>query len=212
MTTSNAPEARMYGATLEMRDVQAIGKPYRYLEGRAVPFDTWGELAWFREMHARDSLKRSTGGGTGRALPLLLFHDNRTWPIGQASEWINAEDGLHGVWQLNDRPEAQEGAKLAERGDLVGMSIGFAPIRSEWTYCDDWDPALGPEHKDTVVRTESRLLEVSLTPTPVFEDAEVLGVRTAFDIAQRSSMARERNRREADAWRTELEGLRSPPS
>ena len=66
-------------------------------------------------------------------------------------------------------------------GDLLGMSVGFMSVRQEWDYLDwdDWDPDLGPDHKDKVTRLEARLLEVSLTPTPVFEAAEVQCVRTA---------------------------------
>jgi HK97 family phage prohead protease len=205
-------EIRIYGATLELREVEVTGKPYTHLEGRAVPYGTWGELAWFREMHAPDSLKRTTTGNIGKNLPLCLFHDNRTFPIGHAEKWEHPTDGLHGVWKLNTSPEAQRAAGAFAAGDMRGLSIGFAPIRSEWEYVEDWNPDLGPEHKDRVTRIESRLLEVSITPTPVFGDAEVTAVRTAFDVATRSAQMRERNRRAVDAWRTQVDALRSGSS
>jgi len=189
-----------------LREVQAVGRPYRYLEGRAVPYDTWADIGWFVESHGPGSLKKSTREAARRA-PLLLFHDNTRFPVGHADIWRHADDGLHGVWELNDRPEAQEAARLAESGDLVGMSIGFQPIRSEWTMADDWDAELGPEHKDHVVRTESRLVEVSLTPTPAFAQAMVTAVRElCYTRAARSAYL---VTPEVDRWRTEVDRLRS---
>jgi HK97 family phage prohead protease len=171
-----APEGRIY--TAELREIQAVGRPYRYLEGRAVPYDTFATIAWFREAHEPGSFAQSTTGGTGLHLPLLLFHDNRSWPAGHAESWDSQPDALHGVWRLNDTPDAQLAAQLAEAGDLTGMSIGFQPLRSKWDYVSDWDPDLGPDHMDSVYRLESRLLEVSLTPTPAFADAQVSKVYT----------------------------------
>jgi HK97 family phage prohead protease len=208
-----APEVRQYATLFELREAQAVGKgnAYTYLEGRAVPYDVWGELAWFLELHEQDSFKRSTAGGAGQRLPLLLFHDNRSFPIGHAEKWTH-DDGLTGVWRLNDSPEAQRGAKAADAGDLLGLSVGFMPIRSKWDYVDDWAPDLGAEHKDKVTRQESRLLEVSLTPTPVFVAAEVTSVRTAYDVQKRQREAAEARGTTADAWRRLVDGLRLPAS
>jgi HK97 family phage prohead protease len=205
-----APESRAYVTTLELRDVQAVGKPYRYLEGRAVPYDTFADLGWFLEQHAAGSFAQSTKAGTGKGLPLLLFHDNRSFPIGKAESWKHDDGALDGVWRLNDSAEAQRAAGAADAGELVGLSIGFAPIRSDWQYVDDWNPDLGADHKDRVTRLESRLLEVSLTPTPAFLDAEVAVVRTAFSVEQRQAAARTRPL-EVDTWRAELDALRSAP-
>ena len=201
--TTNATEARTFATSLAMREVQAVGvgKAAEFLEGTAVPFDTWADLGWFMESHAVDSLKRSTKANAGARLPLLLFHDNRSFPIGHAEEWHHEAAGLRGVWRLNGSPEAQRAAQAAGAGDLVGLSIGFAPIRSDWQYVEEWNPDLGADHKDHVTRLESRLLEVSLTPTPAFADAAVSCVRTAFDLATRSAMAHNKGQREIDTWR-----------
>lgn len=213
MTNPYAPEVRAFSTALEIREVQAVGagRAARYLEGRAVPFDTWGDLGWFLEAHAPESFKRSTQGNKGQGLPLLLFHDNRSFPIGHAEKWTHT-DGLHGVWKLNESQEAQRTADAADAGDLNGLSIGFAPIRSDWHYVDDWNPDLGQDHKDRVTRQESRLLEVSLTPTPVFSEAGISCVRTAFDIATRSAMSHNRGQKEIDTWRGIREALASGTS
>jgi hypothetical protein len=169
-----------------------------------VPYDTWADVGWFMEQHQVDSLKQSVTGGTGARLPLLLFHNNRSFPVGSSDSWDSQPDGLHGVWRLNELPEAQQAAMLAEAGDLAWLSIGFMPIRSEWQYVDDWNPDLGPEHMDRVTRVESRLLEVSLTPTPAFADAGVTMVRTA-------ERQRPRGESKADGWRRELERIKAGP-
>ena len=196
-------------ARLEVHEMQAVGKPYRYLEGRAVPFDTPANVGWYMESHAPASFDRSVKGGSGKNAPLLLFHDNRGFPIGHAEKWTPDADGLTGVWKLNDSPDAQRAAAAADDGDLLGLSIGFQPIRSTWELVDDFDPTLGPEHMDRCTRTESRLLEVSMTPTPAFADAQVSEVRgDAYTLARAAFMPA----RQVDAWLAEVERLRSGPN
>src|SRR5215831_20956131 len=78
---SNPPvpeEVRIVRANVELRDVDAVGTgpPYRYIEGRAVPFNTWADVGPYLEQHAVGSFERSTKGGSGRSLPLLPWHDN----------------------------------------------------------------------------------------------------------------------------------------
>ena len=197
---TDAPERRLYVSPLQLRDTQLVGKPYRFLEGRAVPYGEWADIGWFLESHADGSLDR-TIELAAKNLPLLLFHDNRSWPIGHVEEWRSTGEGLHGVWRLNETSDAQQAATLADHGDLTGLSIGFSPIRSEWQYVDDWAPDLGPDHMDRVIRVESRLYEVSLTPTPAFETAGVSMVRTA-------ERPRPRGETRVDAWTRELARLR----
>ena len=172
------------------------------------------------EAHAAGSLKQSTSAGKGRTLPLLLFHDNRSFPVGASEQWTHTPDGLDGVWKLNDSPEAQQAAGAAERGELTGLSIGFQPIRSDWDMVawDDWDPDLGPDHMDHVTRLESRLVEVSITPTPAFTDAQVNSVRstTGAPAGSRDTVVGFRARHlgkapdpaaEFRAWQAEVAGL-----
>lgn len=202
------PEERnLYATILEIRDVETSGGgPYTHLEGRAVPYDTWANVGWYLEQHAKDSLKQSTTGGTGKTLPLLLFHDHRSFPIGGSVEWRSDSDGLYGVWVLNDRPEAQEAARLAKSGELGYMSIGFLPIRSNWDWAEEWQPELGPDHMDKVTRLESRLLEVSVVSTPAFADAEVTLVRHKLARGARAegmAVPARPGTPHLDAWRRE---------
>lgn len=208
-------EVRRYGA--QIRELQAVGRPYRYLEGRAVPFNDFQPVSGFYlEAHDPGSFKRSTNGGDGAKAPLLLFHDNQRFSIGHAERWEHQDDGLHGVWRLNDTPDAQQAAALARNEDLTGLSVGFIPdaTKDVWHYADDWAPELGADHMDRVVRMDNRLLEVSLTPTPAFAAATVSDVYTEAHTEEMLTTHRTRARRRPepsrrDAWRRELEEIRS---
>ena len=160
-----------------------------------MPYDTWANVGWFLEQHRAGSFKRSTNGRSGAKLPLLLFHDNRSMPIGHAETWHHRADGMHGVWKLNDSAPAQEAARMAEAGDLLGLSIGFQDVGTpEWDFPAGLDYDAGPDTMPRVTRTESRLLEVSMTPTPAFVDAEVTMVRTRAQRPEPPEL-------EVDHWR-----------
>lgn len=198
--TLRAPEVRTYDA-LEVREMDATDSG-RFLEGRAVPYGTFADIGWFLEQHDAGSFARSITEAAEK-LPLLLWHDSRTFPVGVSHEWRDNGEGLDVVWKMDDSDEAGRALDLATKGMLTGLSIGFAPIRSKWEYAEDWDPDLGENHKDRVTRQESRLLEVSLTPTPAFAGAQVALVRSR-DQRQLD----QRKTEELRAWKEYRESIR----
>ena len=164
----------------EVRDIDAGKGPYTRIEGKAVPYDTWANVGPYMESFKPDAFKKSISE-MSRPLPLMLFHArDDPWPIGQAVRWQSKPDGLHGVWQLNGSPNAQRAAELAASGDLGYLSIGFVPIRSTPEMAGDYNPALGEDHMDRMTRTEARLVETSIVPTPAYKDAQITLVR-AYD-------------------------------
>lgn len=186
---------------VELREVETTER-LTMMRGRAVPYEVEADIGWFVESFARGSLGKSARESAA-ALPLLLFHDDQRLPIGSIARWDEQDSGLYGEWRLADTREAQDAAKLMEDGHLNFLSIRFAPIRSEWTYVDDFAPDLGSSHKDRVVRKEARLLETSSLSTPAYNSAAVEWVRSGEPMRQRVNQ-----RRAADAWRDELEKLR----
>lgn len=171
-----APERRIYRDAVEIRNLETTDSLTR-ISGVAVPYNAPADIGFYLESFAPGALTKSIGEAA-RGLPLLLFHDDRSFPIGVTEEWQDKADGLHGVWKLDGGEVAQRAAQLAKDGLLPYMSIRFVPIRSEWTYVEDFAPELGAAHKDSVVRTEARLLETSLVSTPAYQGAEVKWVRT----------------------------------
>jgi hypothetical protein len=191
---------------LEFRELDT-NQALTVLEGRAVPYGESTNVGWYFEQMADGVFDKSIAEAA-RTLPLLLWHDNRTWPIGKATEWRSVPgDGLYGVWALNDSPDAQRGARLARDGYLTGMSVGYTPVRSNWDLLgdDEWDPS--NDRLDTVTRLEARLEETSLTPTPAFAGAQVQLVRSA-DRRGRTAGVR-RAAPELAAWRAILDDVRA---
>lgn len=198
-----AREVRTYGPAVAVRDLEVSGARAQYLEGLAVPYGVEQDVGWMLETMAPGVFSRSISEAA-RGLPLLLWHDSRTYPVGVSETWAEDADGLRGVWRLDGGDEAQRAAQLAQDGLLVGLSVGFVPIRSTWTYADVWDPDRGPDGMDRVTREEARLLEVSLTPTPAYAGAQVSLVRSAGGELRRE---RERPGREVRAWRSWLDSI-----
>lgn len=163
----SGPEVRTF-AGLQLRDIESDGA--RWLEGRAVPYDTWSDVGWYMEKIRKGCFAKSIREAA-RRLPLLLFHDGHSFPVGVSEKWTENDEGLDVVWRMDSGEQAQEAARLADAGMLTGLSVGFAPIQSERTY----DEEAGTSW---VERTEARLLEVSLTPTPAYAGAKVAVVRS----------------------------------
>lgn len=189
----SGPEVRTFGTQLRAAEVAESG---RWIEGRAVPYGEWADIGgWFRESFRRGAFAKSIRE-SAMALPLLLFHNGRTFPVGKAHEWREEDDGLHGVWKMDDADaDAVKAHRKAHDGFLSGLSVGFAPIEN---YARDekgkpvtdrngqpidlaneveWDEMTGVL---SVTRVEARLLETSLTPTPAYVGAGVTLVRSAM--------------------------------
>jgi hypothetical protein len=142
----------------------------RVLRGMAVPYDKPAVIAArFVEQIAARCFSKSIVEAA-RRLPLMARHSLDTWPLGSADEWDDRDDGLHAQWTLADTEQAREAWELVAAGHLSGLSVGFMPVRSDWTLAE-------PPELDQVIRREARLVEVSLVPVGSYADARVM-VRT----------------------------------
>lgn len=194
LVTLRAPEVRTFSPNLDLRAVDGT-ESGTFLEGVAVPYDTWADIGWFMERHMPGSFKKSIREAA-KGLPLLLWHDNQTFPVGVSDEWRDEGDALRCVWRIDQTDDrARTAAQKARDGFLTGLSIGFAPVGEPEVEIDDngvvW-----------VTRRESRLLEVSLTPTPAFAGAQVSLVRSRME-----HQGKPRRSAELDAWRNYLQGV-----
>lgn len=151
----------------------------------AVPWDETAVIGgYYRERFARGSLTR--GLATRPVIPLLYAHQNDVLPIGQfdPASWQDHPSGMVGLALLDtDDPYARAvGAKVAN-GYLTGCSVGFIPHRARWeNAATRWDPG-DTSTLDLCTRMEAELVEVSLTPTPAYAGARVIGHTLAKAIA-----------------------------
>ena len=156
----------------------------RFLQGRAVPYNVWTDTGWFYEQIAPGTFAKSINEAAQR-LPLLLFHDGRSFPVGVSEQWTEQADGLVGLWRMDEADaDAMRALDKAGKGMLTGLSVGFIPIENlqrddagdlvDLNNTVEFDESGIPR----VTRREARLLEVSLTPTPAYAGAEVLAVRS----------------------------------
>lgn len=160
---------------LELREAQSVAGS-RYVEGRAVPYNVEIDLGWYFEQFSPGAFTKSIRE-SARALPLLLFHNDRDLAsvIGVNDTWDERNDGLHGVWKFDDTDDAQAAITRVESGSLAFMSIGFQPIAGDKGSVFTWDD----NDELHVLRKEARLVETSLVATPAYKDAAVTKVRAA---------------------------------
>lgn len=198
--TGGEREGRLFTTTLQLEQADTDAG-FTMMEGRACPYGSWTTRWFFRESFAPGLFDKSIKEAA-QALPLLLFHDAASWPIGHASEWKSKDDGLWGVWALDDSAEAQRAAKMAKAGHLAYLSVGYDPILSEWELTDREEWNLDDATTlDRVTRVEARLVETSSVSTPAFKEAEVTLVRSAGRLARhdpRPNLAHWRT------WRTSI--------
>ena len=208
MTTATRRPAEVVVYETELETERAgDGGRFVAIHGQAVPYGVWTNRGWFMESVAAGCFDKSIQEAAA-GLPLLMFHNDESLPVGLSTAWDSRKDGLWGTWSLDTRPEAQEAGRLADAGLLRWFSVGHAPIRSEWDRVDDWDPDRGPEYMDRLTRLEARLLETSMVTTPAFASAQVEAVdRMAQDLQVRYGRTAERPRPGSDfrpgvaAWR-----------
>lgn len=166
----------------ELRDVD-VAPGLKRIRILAVPYDTWTNLGGGVHERVEAGAPDKSVREASRGLPLLLFHNNRSMPIGKSVQWtLDDPKALIGDWELDSDEVSQEAGRKARDGFLSGASIGFQSIRRSvvWSDEDGWDEAVPrTDSMAQITRHEIRLLEVSLTPTPAFADAKVLQVRSS---------------------------------
>lgn len=203
MVTGGEREGRMFATALQVDHVDTtLG--YSMMEGRACPYSTWTTRWFCRESFAPGLFDKSIKE-SARALPLLLFHDASSWPIGHAVSWDSRDDGLWGVWKLDASADAQRAARMAADGHLAYLSVGYDPLLSEWELApsDAWNPD-DAATLDKVTRIEARLVETSTVSTPAFKDAEITLVRSAGRPSRRPGKDGRPNLARWREWRTTI--------
>lgn len=173
-TMTAPPPTGAVFSTFEVRDMDTKAG-FTRLAGRAIPYNTPANVGGFTEEFVPGAFTRSIEQNA-RGLPLLLFHNDRGWPIGVIEKWQDTREGLDGVWKLDQGEDAQRAAEMAKPDENGHAALGYMSIRfiqDPGRYTFDNTRAL-PHFR----RESARLVETSLTPTPVYIDSTVTWVRS----------------------------------
>lgn len=188
-----SPEVRVY--PVELVGEEREGEE-RYIYGTAVPYNTWTDVGPFTERFAPGAFTRSIRNTRG--LPLLLWHDAASWPIGVAEEWSETETGLSALWRLNMKSErGREAYQHVTDGFMRFLSVGFQ--LSEGASKVESNTGGG---NPRITHKEGRLLETSLVNVPAYADAAITHVR--------SLQAEHVARPQAQMWERYRDRLKTP--
>jgi HK97 family phage prohead protease len=167
---------RLVGSILDVQlgELRADTPSYKTMTGRAVPYGQWTPRLFYLLSIGRGSLDKSISEAGGR-LPLLLWHNDLSFPIGISEDWDSRSDALYGKWRWEDTEEAQRAARAAKNGSMTGLSIRFGTILADWELSDEPydDTRMDIAKWDRMTLVEGRMTETSLTPTPAYANAQV---------------------------------------
>lgn len=183
--------ARLRWRAVELDDMEILdrakGGDGRTVTAYAAVFDTPAEIrdqdGHYLERNAPTVFDKSLSERRDRIS--VFYHHGKTLygtpsergsvPLGRPLEMRADSRGLLTVTRYNKTPLAEEILEAIKSGSLRGMSFTGAFLKS--------DPA-GPYYARsdgslvTVTRQEIALIEYGPTPTPAYDDAEVVGVRS----------------------------------
>lgn len=188
--------AKFDGGGVDLRDISgAIASSYRadpalVLRDGAVPTSPYTFIISTRTVDRMNDVIEAWNLDAYRANPIVLWqHTSSLFPIGRSTRvWIEGTR-LKATLELTDAsPEAERARRLIEGGFLRAASVGFIPLR--WEFSRDPARPLGIDVK------EAELVEWSVVSAPA--NRECLLVNS--DSANKSlTPVQERRRREVDA-------------
>jgi HK97 family phage prohead protease len=149
-----------------------VDRARRTIFGLAVPFGPVAKKNGRRFRFGRDSLV--IGEPLSRT-KLLIQHD-RSQAVGKAIEATIAPEGLWVKFSIARGPEGDKALSMAEDGVWDGLSVGLG---TDGRY-DERDGVLHP--------VGVSLAEISLTPSPAFDDARVSAVAATSDPEGNTAM------------------------
>lgn len=107
-----------------------------------------------------------------RGIPLMLWHNRESFPVGKVISWEHTERGPVARFIFADYEQAALARTLVDTGFLQAVSVGFIPKEGYVREADD-----------VVVFTRSELVELSLTATPSSRGALIELKRSLDNLA-----------------------------
>ena len=109
----------------------------------------------------------------GTKVPLHELHESRKLSLGPVTRMVEETDGLRIEARISKTQAGDEVLELVRDGALGGLSIGFSPVREEWS----------PDHSRRTHR-EVALHEISVVQQPAYAEALIGGLR-CLDVPTR---------------------------
>ena len=144
------------------------------LTGRPIVYNSWTNLGWYDEMIAAGALAKTDLTD----VRFLVNHDLTRIPLARSRrnngnstmQLMPDDDGLGIRVSLDTENNADARAlySAVQRGDITGMSFMFQVEDGG----DDWIE-INSDHPQRIIRSISRVLEVSAVTFPAYSDTEI---------------------------------------
>jgi HK97 family phage prohead protease len=123
------------------------------------------------DRHGTTMTAGSLDADLDRGIPLMLWHDRESFPVGKVIGWEHTEKGPVARFIFAEYDKAHLARALVDSGFLTAVSVGFIPKEGYLREADD-----------TVVFTRAELVELSLTATPSSRGALIDLKRSIDDL------------------------------
>lgn len=152
------------------------------------PAEIMDQEGHYREQNLPTAMDKSIKERSGRIFSAynhgktLFGTPSDTWsvPIGKPIEMRSDSKGLYTVTRYNADPDSERILEAIRSGSITGMSYTGVFISSDPPLTSAFDQYRPDRNGDLtlVTRQEIALIEYGPTPTPAFQDAEIIGVRS----------------------------------
>jgi HK97 family phage major capsid protein/HK97 family phage prohead protease len=153
-----------------------------------TPAEIMDQEGHYREQNLPTSMDKSIKERSSRIFSAynhgktLFGTPSDTWsvPIGRPIEMRADSKGLYTVTRYNTDPESDRILEAVRSGSITGMSYTGVFVSTDPPLTSAFDQYRPDRNGDLtlVTRQEIALIEYGPTPTPAFEDAEIIGVRS----------------------------------
>jgi HK97 family phage prohead protease len=135
----------------------------RTLAGRVIPYNTEARIGSYTETFRPGAFQDADPA----QVPLLAVHDREQLPIGRALTLTDGPTGLDAELRVSKTTLGDEVLELIKDGAVGGLSVGFQAVEDRWN-----------ANRSKVERLRARLVEISVTSFPAYQDAKILAVRS----------------------------------
>jgi hypothetical protein len=135
----------------------------RTLTGTVMPYNTEARIGSYTETFRPGAFQDADPS----QVPLLAVHDREQLPIGRALTLTDGPTGLDAELRVSKTTLGDEVLELVRDGAATGLSVGFQPVEDAWNAT-----------RSRVERIKARLVEISITAFPAYNDARILAVRS----------------------------------